>query len=221
MYVAPVVLAVIATVPLIAQQTSQPWRMTLEERIALRTDPQLARERVRHSMGAKKSIAPAATPRARLAADQFDGKSHPELFLPHEVFRSLMTLSFLGPVRNGDRFRKGLMPEVRRVGLPADFWERLRSASAIYLSDSFSEHDLGASLSRQSGVARRRTEQALSLKQLDVCRSRADAIAAARREFGSERFDRFLYEVIAVNKFHSEERLPGAEVLRWAEGGCR
>lgn len=134
MYVAPVVLAVIATVPLIAQQTSQPWRMTLEERIALRTDPQLARERVRRAMGAQKSIAPAATPRARLAADQFDGKSHPELFLPHEVFRSLMTLSFLGPVRNGDRF---------------------------------------------------------------------------------------LYEVIAVNKFHSEERLPGAEVLRWAEGGCR
>jgi hypothetical protein len=212
-----VLLTFSAMLPVSAQQARQPWTFTLEERIALRTNPELARERVRGAVRGQ----PTSNADAQSSADRFDGKSHPELFLPHEVFRSLMTLAFLGPARNGERFRKGLTPEVVRLGLQQDFWERLRSVSAVYLSDSWSEADLGASLREQSGKARRDAERTLSLKQLDVCRSRADAIAAARKEFGSERFDRFLYEVIAVNKFHSEHRLPAPEVLRWAEAGCR
>jgi len=217
MYRLLLVLGFSAMLPVNAQQARQPWSLTLEERIALRTNPELARERVRGAMRGQRS----SNADGHLSADRFDGKSHPELFLPHEVFRSLMTLAFLGPARNGERFREGLMPEVTRLALPRDFWERLRSVSAVYLSDSWAEADLGASLRQQSGRARRDAERALSLKQLEVCRSRADAIAAARKEFGSEDFDRFMYEVIAVKKFHSEQRLPAPEVLRWAESGCR
>jgi hypothetical protein len=64
-------------------------------------------------------------------------------------------------------------------------------------------------------------EEALELKHGDACRSRADALAAARKEFGRERFDRFLYEVIAVHMFLAADRLPDPEILRQAELGCR
>lgn len=216
-------LAVLSSVSLIAQAQApkEPWTLTVEERIALRTNLELARERVRRARRPQTLEAPTANREMRPSADDFDGKTHPELFLPHEVFRTLVNLAFLGPPRTGQLFRKGFMPEVKRRGLPPDFWERLRSVSAIYVADSQALMEIGPGARQQSGRARDRAEQALALKQGDECRSRADALAAARSEFGRERFDRFLYEVIAVNKFHSEDRLPDPKLLRWAEEGCR
>ena len=61
----------------------------------------------------------------------------------------------------------------------------------------------------------------LELKRTDVCRSRAEALAAARKAFGRERFDHFLYEYVAINMFEITDRLPTAEQLRQWEGGCR
>jgi hypothetical protein len=208
---------VVLMLPLSGQSQRQPWQLTVEERIALRTNPELARERVR---GARRLQTDAANADVR-SVDVFDGQTHPELFLPTEVFRSLLTLSTLGPPRTRQLFRKGLMPEVASHGLPKDFWDRLESVSTVYIADSWAERDLGLTLQRVSGVARWRTEEALALKQRDVCRSRADALAAARKEFGDARFDRFLYEAVAIHKFHSDDHLPDAAILPYVEEGCR
>lgn len=203
------------------------WEYTDEERIALRTDPELARERVRESVQreaarVKAGARPPATPNSP-SEDYFEGSTHPELFLPSEVFRSLMTLAFPEPQRSGEEFRKALSSEAERleIELPADFWKRLQSISKSYLADTTAESDLGRSIQQLGGWKRRQNEELLALKQRDVCGSRAEAIAAARKEFGRKTFDRFLYEVIAVNKFHSEDPLPTPELLRWVEGGCR
>ncbi len=215
-------LALVAVVlPSFAQSPKKPWQLTVEERIALRTNPELARERVRANR-LKDSGGRPASSEASPSADDFDGQSHPELFLPTEVFRTLISLTFLAPARSGQSLRKGLMPEVERLELPSDFWERLRSVSTIYIADTFAERDLGESLykHKQSVSGRRRTQEALDLKQRDACRSRAKALADARREFGHERFDRFLYEVIAVHKFRSETSLPDPEMLLSFERGC-
>jgi len=203
-----------------AQSPKEPWKLSLEERIALRTSAELARGRVRERARVQTS-SPAANRAARPWVDEFDGKTHPELFLPHEVFRSLIHLAFLGSPRTGQVVRDGHMADVRRLGLPEDFWKRLEALSAVYIADSWAERDLGAAVQQQTGGVRGRDRDALTLKQHDVCRSRADALAAARKEFGPERFDRFLYEVIAVNKFHTEDHLPNPAVLRWTEAGCR
>jgi len=211
-------LAVIAAASAFAQ-SKEPWALTLEERIALRTDPVLARERVEGARRAQpKSVSTNADVRS---ADDFNGQTHPELFLPGEVFRSLINMSVLSPPRSSQLVRKGLMREVKKHGLPPDFWERLQNVSAIYVADSWAERDLGESLHETTGAARAQVQTKLALKQTDVCRSRADALAAARKEFGRERFDRFLYGAIAINKFRSETELPTAEILRWSEGGCR
>ena len=204
--------------PLLAAQTpKQPWALTLEERIALRTDPELARERSRGSGRVRTTVREGGSG----FVDAFDGKTHPELFLPHQVFRTLMDHAFLGPERSGSRFRAGVAPELSLYELPPDFWQRLERVSAGYIRDTAEVNAMIASLRHLHGRARSDAQEALDLKQMESCRGRAEALAAARREFGSKRFDRFLYEVIAVNMFHVAEELPRAEDLRRAEGGCQ
>ena len=197
------------------------WEWTLEERIAVRTNAELARERVRADSRRPAARATANADERAALVDSFDGKTHPELFLPHEVFRSLITLAFLGHARHGQLFRQSLDPEVRRLGLPHDFWQRLETVSAVYIADSLAEGDLLNDFAQKAEASRQRVKEALEVKQADLCGSRADAIAAARREFGAAAFNRFLYEVIAPHKFHSETELPDPEILRWIERGCR
>lgn len=196
----------------------KPWMFTLEERIALRTDPVAMRERARKHEETLRSPTPAHE--RGVAVDAFDGRTNPELFLPHEVFRTLMSMAFVGPSRNGASFRQGFMPEVGRHGLPIDFWERLEKVTAVYITDARTEVDL-LEPATQATERGRKAREALRIKQKDLCASRAAALDAARKEFGQERFDRFLYEAIAPNMFRVEDRVADPQVLGWVAGGCR
>jgi hypothetical protein len=149
------------------------------------------------------------------------GKTHPELFLPHEVFRNFVGWAFEGDARMRDTVRDGMAADVRNAGLPPDFWERLDALIAFHVAEVRAERDLLASRSKLSGPDRERVVKALELKRSDVCRSRAEALAAARNAFGRERFDRFLYDSVAINMFYLSDRLPTVEQLRSWEGGCR
>jgi hypothetical protein len=217
----PVAIAMLlCAVSVFAQQAKAPWTLTVDERIALRASPELARERVGSGKRLQTSSESAATP--DVAVDAFDGQTHPELFLPHEVFEELMELAFLAPSPTGDVVRTGFLPLVKQHGLPPDFWQRLQAVSTVYLADNRAVRDLlDTDSPRLTTPARQRMEEALELKHADACRSRADALATARKEFGRERFDRFLYQVIAVNMFLAADRLADPEILRQAERGCR
>lgn len=209
---------VIGVLPAVyAQSPKRPWSLSLEERIALRTNRALAGERARGEGRVRANVREGAPP----LADSFDGRTHPELFLPHQVFRSLMDMAFLGGAKRGEWIREAMRAEVQEHGLPPDFWERLRVVSAIHISDATAVNDIAASLRQLHGRARRQAEYELALKQADTCRTAADALAAARREFGAEHFDRFLYDAIAIHMFHAADQLPEAEDLRKIERGCR
>lgn len=213
------VVAAVAALSLSAQTPAKPWAYTLEERIALRTSAELARQRVRGRKQMETSNVPSE--RRAVIVDSYDGKTHPELFLPYEVFDELVKLAYLSNVRTSEVVRIGLTPEVTRHGLPADFWLKLEALSSVYRSDYTTVRGMLATIRRVSGAARRRTEEALELKHEDSCRSRAEAYAAAQNEFGRERLDRFLYEVIAVHMFSITDRLPSPELLRRGAEGCR
>jgi len=198
------------------------WEWTVEERIAARTDPQAARERLREpGMRRQMPVEQSASVAAAPVVEAFDGTTHPELFLPYQVFHELIVMAFAADPRSAQLNRAGLNPEVEKHGLPADFSERLEVISTVHAADHRAIRDSLAAVGRQSGAARQRAEEILQMKNLDICRSRADALAAARKEFGQERFDRFLYEVIAIHMFTVGDRLPDGELLRQAEEGCR
>jgi hypothetical protein len=180
----------------------------------------MAQARVRDGLHAQAVSAQTSSPTNRFV-DAFEGKHHPELFLPHEVFDELIKLAFTGSPRASRIIQDGFKHDVKRIGLPSDFWERLHSLSTIYIADLGDLTDAGAGIRKLTGRGRERAEARLAARQVDLCRSRVDALDAARREFGRERFDRFLYEVIAVNMFYGADRLPYAELLQQAERGCR
>jgi hypothetical protein len=194
------VIAVAGTSPASEPVLKRAWEWSAEERIASRTNAELARVRMRPSNAG-----------ARGLADRFTGKTHRELFLPYEVFESVVSMGFDGDAQSSQAGRKSFTRELRRHGLPDDFWERLRTLSAVYRADARAVKGLDPS-SRADAHA---------LKHAELCRSRADALAAARAELGRERFDRFLYEVIAVKMFYFADRLPEPAVLRKLDGGCR
>jgi len=199
------------------------WAWTLEERIAVRTDPEAASKRVREKGRRVEMPVAASSSRQRAPiGDAFDGSTHPELFLPYEVFEQLVSLTYLSHPRMAQSVREGFIPDVRRHGLPADFFDRLQVLTTVYVADFRAVRDALDSMAQQEGAARERAEQVLAFKHRDACRSRADALAAARREFGEKKFDRFLYEVMAVKMFTIGDRVIDPALLREAEEGrCR
>lgn len=196
-----------------AQPPERPaWEWTTEERLAVRTDAEAARARVDKSERRQRRAAQATRP-----VDTITGNDNPELFLPHQVFETLVDLAFMHEARHGEMVQEGFTPDVKRHGLPADFWVRLRTVTTIYVADM---RELHAVQQRNRGV---RTEAQESFAQAydTMCRSRADALAAARHEFGRERFDRFLYEVIVKGMFSTAWSPVNGDLLRRAEEGCR
>jgi len=198
------------------------WQLTDDERFALRTNALLAQERVVATRQSSTSIRAhaASTDRAQIA-DSFNGRTHPELFLPTEVFHEFIKMSCTGEQQQRDLIRHAMAADVARYGFPADFWNRLDALLSFHVSDLQAERDLLASRSKEDGAARERLERSLQMKRDDVCRGRAEGLALARDTFGRERFDRFLYQVVAPNMFYVADKLQTAAQLRWREGGCR
>lgn len=210
---AVLVLGVLSSVPREgpAPPSRPTWQWSTEERIGLRTDPVAARERAGRSA---RRIASNVSETATLpVADAFDGRTHPELFLPHEVFTHIMRSGFLAPPATQEAFRRVVQADAQRVGLPADFWRRLEALSIVHVGD----------LTRFTELARApvRVQEDIDHAQTEACRSGADALQAARREFGEEPFNRFLYEVIARSMFYVADELQDASRIRAEARGCR
>jgi hypothetical protein len=216
LHVSLIVLLTLSVLGATAERKS--WQWSVEERIALRTSPAAAKERVGEAKHGSKVTTNQASGRA--IVDSFDGRTHPELFLPHEVFDELVTLAFAGSPRTRELMRESFSKNAAHYGLPATFLDELESMTSVYVADQHALRDLGSGYQAKTGVDQSRTDEAIVLKQRDVCSSGAQAFAAARKAFGKERLERFLYDVVAVHMVYAADRLPDAESLREIEGGC-
>ena len=206
-----VLLTVMGVLTVVSAQTAKQRRLaSLDERIAARTDPQQAYERVVMRAGLSHG-----------AVDSFGGRTHSDLFMPSEVFQMLMNFAYLPSESRSESYRRAKADVVVQHGLPPDFWERLEVVAASHIADARLVREIGATVPKLHGAERERVMEDLAIRQRDSCRSRADALAAARSEFGAERFDRFLYDAVAVNMFHATDQLPSPENLLWRERGCR
>lgn len=188
------------------QPERKPWEWTQEERLAVRLDPaQIARRQ-----NAEAARAAAATPQPSTTAQQglhnysIDGSRNPELLLPHELFRSLLS-GFMPNEEARQRKRDSLRAAIVAAGFDeALFWSQLRAAASEYIDN----HVYPA-----PGTPHRP----------GLCRSAFVSLNNARQVFGKDRFDRFLYEAIApVTQVTSATNAadPSAE-LRFVAAGCQ
>jgi hypothetical protein len=185
--------------PVSTQSPKAPWRWTLDERLAGRDNAVAATARLLDARMRESSLlAKTASTSKQPTLDDFDfisGKTHPELFVPWELFDHMMEMAYADDPEVGSNFREARRSSLASSGLPADFWNKLEAISVAYLSDRRQTRDLHKRAVSDSALKNRIRIQTASLETLK-CRDRAAAIAPAHQNFG-EKFDRFLYEGIA------------------------
>jgi hypothetical protein len=152
--------------------------------------------------------------------DRVDGNETPELFLPSELFDSLLSMGFPPDGDFQNRTQEIIEKRAVALGFGRDIWRRLNKASAPYLK-------LQSEYERSAGMRQPATAETLAMgeDELRWCRARSTALAAAKAEFGEESFLRLLYQAVAPNISKTYLVKNGyaehSRFLLFVEGGCR
>jgi hypothetical protein len=214
--------ALAVTVTAAAQKPA--WQWTLDERIAKRLDPDDIRARTiaseremnRRELESMGIVAPPL----RFV---IDGKRNAELFLPFELFGSILT--GVDEDLAGRRMMRTIYgAAIRESGWTEElFWQTLEEASADYFEVQRERLALESSTFSLTPVERRAVSAKAEALNVPGCRLRADALQRVRTKLGTEKFDRFLYERVAPNVgVGSDFPLANEEWrLRYLESGCR
>ena len=167
---------------------AEPWKWTLEQRVAARFDAAARAARVAESKARSASL-PSLAP---APGDVLDGRAHPELFFPTEAFDHFMQVAY---TFDSAVWRQGLRdrsPDILRTDAE---WRELDEIVAPYAASLRRERDLLRSEDRANRLQRREIEAELASLRASSCSLRRDAFRAARARFGKEPFDRFLYSI--------------------------
>jgi hypothetical protein len=201
--------------------TKPAWQWTSADRIAARFDQAKIRERVVQAESAKplssQSLPHAGESVTHRVADVINGREHAELFFPHELFEPLMEFAF---VLDDEDYRAHLAKHTAEIGLPVDFWNRLRDLSAPYIDDLRQKYDRIGRLQHASKDEVARLQSLENASTAMRCADRAAALNAARKEFGPA-FERLLYTYVAPGQSITYITIPAPSTLIAAEEGCK
>jgi hypothetical protein len=197
-----------------------PWQWSDEERIAARLDPVYIRDHTRRSAV---GVGGLSSQDSELQV-VIDGRQNPELLLPYELFNWLMGAFDADPALR-EQIRASLHDRLQGFGPknPDTFWAELESVSSPHLALVHHLGSLGGRLKKADRRGREALTRQIDELQVPMCRSRADALAAARLHFGGEAFEQLLYSVVAP-QLTVGIRVPTpdeARELAFIQGGCR
>lgn len=184
------------------------WAWSVDERLAVRFDRAEAKRRVE----ARRVIDPAIGNRW---VDVIDGSRNPELFLPAELFDSVIRHGYVG-----ETWRDDHVDDLPAAGLPSDFWERLEDVAAPYIENVQRREMLLRKARHLTEAERDAIQRELSALEPTACRNGAEALARARKMFGAA-LDRFMYASIAPNIAVYSDEFEDREAMLRTEGGCR
>ena len=185
-------------------QKREPHLVPMQDRIAARTDARLARERVIQRTGSD----------ASRWTDVIDGRQHPELFLPTELFESLVRRGYVDVAL----WREIHERDLAAAGLPDTFWAELEGIAAPYI-DSLRRQRAAAVRGRDNPRLMAESRREIATAGASLCRQRAAALRGARDHFGPA-FDEFLYKAIAPGHSISTDDPLDPAKLRAREDGC-
>lgn len=202
------------------RSTAPAWKWTTEERLALRLDPAAIRDR---SAAAGDPATGSSGVQVQSQATRFviDGARDPQLFLPWELFNSLV-----GSLREDSlRERQRHARDIEAFGWKeAEFWSRLTGLTDEYRARNARLIERMQAMEAMPPAERRTAEAWLEEENIALCGLRADALARARAHFGAESFERFLYTAVAPHiQISSGGTADDRERRRllFVEAGCR
>jgi len=200
------------------------WQWSLEDRLAARFDPEAMKFRATKHAAEQKAIFD-KFPAIRTGGlgtmspgtDTIEGTKSPQLFLPTELFSILLNDGFPPNGIRQDESRRNIEERATALGFGHDFWARLERVAAPILK---LERERELTLGDRRGVNQERL--GIGSQSIVFCRARAQALEAAKSEFGAEPFSRLLYEVVAPTTSITYVLKDGlADDMRYLEGGCR
>lgn len=209
-------------VPIVADEA--PWLIAAETRALRRADP--VANAARHQAWVAKGRQPIDA-----TSHLVDGSIDPTIIAPIELIDHLVVYN-LEPQRV-EKFRREWAARGAADLLGPDFWTRLETILAPLLALDRETRRLHAlpQHERDLEVARKEPGKAkVGFNDDGWCMARAETLIAARREWGRETFDRFLYDVVAPGAYFWTSMSDPArmttpeywlEEWKWMEGGCR
>ena len=203
------------------------WQWSLDERLAARFDPTAMKARQARRLAEQKSDEAARRALGIPEDPLFDGfepstysvegKDDPELFLPSELFRHLLATCF--PPEGNSSSRRRIEQRAAALGFGSDLWSRLGKVAEPLLAYDRERHKLAMDTLRSGAEVLEPEDRYLR------CYLQADALSAAKMEFGEEAFFRLLYETVApslsISDSPNQSAAELAKDLRYLEEGCR
>ncbi|HSE63452.1 MAG TPA: hypothetical protein VLG15_07540 [Thermoanaerobaculia bacterium] len=193
------------------------WEWTLDERIRHRLDAdcrQARRELAAQDRKERGYLRTSGDP-----ADFVYGTDTPELFLPSELYATLISNVNAGESRFSEAMRSYYERRASSLDLPGAFWKLVEEAAGDYLSGLQEERRLAAVLNGAGTNERLAILAEIADIQKPQCAQRIDALERTRRAFPPGSFDRFLYVAVAPG-IGSSAQLVTTGSLRWREEGC-
>ncbi|MGN6186320.1 MAG: hypothetical protein ACTHQM_22025, partial [Thermoanaerobaculia bacterium] len=134
-----------SVVSVLATPPKKAWDWSLEERVAIRTDAAARQARMAAAnvgRGTLQSDARASD--AGIQRDHIDGSSHPELFLPSEIYTIYMRAAYAYDDEPAMQFRHDIAVRLAESGLPEEIVPALEAESAVFIQLQTYEEQLRA-----------------------------------------------------------------------------
>lgn len=174
------------------------WTLTREERLAIRFNAANIADR------ARAHAARLLNRDAKAPLFVIDGRTHPELFLPYELFTFFISTVIDPNETLQSTGRLAYAPALASFEWDAKlFWSRVDASTTEYIQ-----------LTRESKGPVRSMDVSRQ-----ICRRRFEALHAMRRDY--EDLDRFLYVAVAPRYSLATDDPGTADWMRWVEEGCQ
>lgn len=201
-----------------ASASSKPsWQWTPEERISARFDESARRLRVELRVRAR-----AASKASRSGPEVYDvveGKDHPELLMPHEIFSTFTRAAFVIDDDTSAIMRRDAAEKATALGLPKDFLDVVARESAEFVALQRREGQLREQMTAR-GANSGLVWNDIKSVQAQECPARAAAIGRLRTIYGREQFDKYLYTAVAPGVFYTFFEPQDVKKLVAEEAGC-
>jgi hypothetical protein len=191
------------------------WKWTLEERLAARFDAEQQKKRN------AADVAEGYTDWDDEHTVTIVGRTHPEVFLPWELFDQLLRSGLAEDLEVRQAMRSVIEERAVALGFGLELWDQLEQLGARFhqLKQQRLEDARRGVPSPTAGLS---AEERLRLASEGPCGVRAEAFAAALKLWGEEKTLRLLYEAVAPDAFVTTLRSANyPEELVFVGRGCQ
>jgi hypothetical protein len=189
-----------------------PWEWTLDQRLAARSVAADRKRRVDQLLAESPSRAKSPRP-----YDHLEGSIRPELLLPTEIVDVFIDVLAPGDERAAQA-RADAVERAADVDLPPEFVPAFEKAFAGAIAADKELAQMGRKYPPGTVISGKVAARMNGLLQ-DACRGRWKGIQTLRATYGKA-FDRFLYEIVAVNVRKTYMVPMTADTLRDQARGC-